>query len=111
MILGLSMDKARPRAPRWFCGGQEREGVMGRRLDDVGAALSAGRRARIDARFETLKAEVEGPGELRTGRGQGAGRDRVDPEDHAALGVEDREAGGHVSVDLAGLRRSAISSS
>lgn len=38
---------------------------MGRRLDDVIAALPAERRAGIDSRFEELKAEVEGLGELR----------------------------------------------
>jgi predicted XRE-type DNA-binding protein len=38
---------------------------MGRRLDDVIAALPEDRRERIDARFEEMKAEVESLGELR----------------------------------------------
>jgi predicted XRE-type DNA-binding protein len=38
---------------------------MGRRLDDVIAALPEDRRERVEARFEEMKAEVESLGELR----------------------------------------------
>lgn len=38
---------------------------MGRRLDDVIAALPEERRERVEARFEEIKAEVESLGELR----------------------------------------------
>lgn len=38
---------------------------MGRKLEEVVAALPAERRARVDVRFEEMKAEVEGLGELR----------------------------------------------
>ncbi len=38
---------------------------MGRRLDDVIAALPDDRRERVEARFEEMKAEVESLGELR----------------------------------------------
>lgn len=38
---------------------------MGRRLDDVIAALPEHRRERVEARFEEIKAEVESLGELR----------------------------------------------
>lgn len=43
---------------------------MGRRLNEVVAALPAERRAHVDARFEELKAEVEGLGELRRAAGK-----------------------------------------
>ncbi len=43
---------------------------MGRRLDDVIAALPEDRRERVDARFGELKAEVEGLGELRRAAGK-----------------------------------------
>ena len=43
---------------------------MGRRLDEVVAALPAARRAQIEARFEELKAEVEGLGDLRRAAGK-----------------------------------------
>jgi len=38
---------------------------MGRRLDDVIAALPEERRERVEARFEEMKSEVESLGELR----------------------------------------------
>lgn len=38
---------------------------MGRRLDDVIAALPEDRRERVEARFEEMKAEVESLGDLR----------------------------------------------
>jgi hypothetical protein len=38
---------------------------MGRRLDDVIAALPEDRRERVEARFEEMKADVESLGELR----------------------------------------------
>lgn len=38
---------------------------MGRRLDDVIAALPQDRRERVEARFEEMKGEVESLGELR----------------------------------------------
>ncbi|MDE2515094.1 MAG: XRE family transcriptional regulator [Rhodospirillales bacterium] len=45
---------------------------MGRNLEAVIAALPASRRARIEARYQTLQQEVEGLGELRrvTGKAQ-----------------------------------------
>ena len=43
---------------------------MGRRLDDVVAALPRERRVRIDARFEELRAEVKGLGDLRRAAGK-----------------------------------------
>ncbi|GGB51457.1 hypothetical protein GCM10011505_35670 [Tistrella bauzanensis] len=43
---------------------------MGRRLDDVIAALPDDRRARVEARFEELRDEVESLGELRRAVGK-----------------------------------------
>ncbi|WP_345933734.1 XRE family transcriptional regulator [Tistrella arctica] len=43
---------------------------MGRRLDDVIAALPDDRRARVEARFEELRGEVESLGELRRAVGK-----------------------------------------
>ena len=43
---------------------------MGRTLNEVVASLPEARRARIDARFEELKGEVEGLGELRRAAGK-----------------------------------------
>lgn len=43
---------------------------MGRRLDDVIAALPEDRRERVEARFEEMKAEVESLGELRRAAGK-----------------------------------------
>lgn len=80
-------------------GEQEGEEMMERRLDDVIAALPEERRERVDARFQELRREVESFGELRRAAGQGPGRDCLDPQDQAALGLEDREAGRYVSVD------------
>ncbi|WP_188580324.1 XRE family transcriptional regulator [Tistrella bauzanensis] len=44
--------------------------MMGRRLDDVIAALPDDRRARVEARFEELRDEVESLGELRRAVGK-----------------------------------------
>ncbi|MEN2978342.1 XRE family transcriptional regulator [Tistrella bauzanensis] len=44
--------------------------MMGRRLDDVIAALPDDRRARVEARFEELRGEVESLGELRRAVGK-----------------------------------------
>lgn len=44
--------------------------MMGRRHDDVVAALPEDRRKRIEARFELLKGEVESLGELRRATGK-----------------------------------------
>jgi hypothetical protein len=43
---------------------------MGRKLDDVIAALPADRRVRVEARFEELREEVESLGELRRAAGK-----------------------------------------
>ena len=43
---------------------------MGRRLDDVVAALPEDRRERVEARFEELREEVESLGELRRAAGK-----------------------------------------
>jgi predicted XRE-type DNA-binding protein len=43
---------------------------MGRNLDDVIASLPAARRRRIEARFEELKDEIKGLGELRRAAGK-----------------------------------------
>ena len=43
---------------------------MGRKLDDVLAALPEDRRERVEARFEELRGEVEGLGELRRAAGK-----------------------------------------
>ncbi|BCG82951.1 hypothetical protein MesoLj113b_64930 [Mesorhizobium sp. 113-3-3] len=43
---------------------------MERRLDDVIAALPEERRARVDARFEELRTEVESLGDLRRAAGK-----------------------------------------
>lgn len=43
---------------------------MGRRLDDVIAALPEDRRERVEARFDALRGEVESLGELRRAAGK-----------------------------------------
>lgn len=71
---------------------------MGRKLDDLIAALPEDRRERVDARFEELRGEVESLGDFAACRWKGSGRNRFGPQDQAAFGLEDRETSRHVLV-------------
>ncbi|CCV12788.1 hypothetical protein MESS4_50035 [Mesorhizobium sp. STM 4661] len=71
---------------------------MERKLDNMIAALLEERRERVDARFEELKDESRASESCAVRLGS-PGRDCLDPQDQAALCLEDRETGRYVSVD------------